>query len=267
LRRLLAIAGVCGLLGVLGACGQILASQTDDDAGAGTASGEGGAIDGAFADVGSTGCPSGRGPAMVLVELKSGPRFCIDSTEVTRAQYEAFLQSEPQPGSQVAACKVNDNFRPSITLDAGEYPAVGVDWCDAVAFCAWAGKRLCGELDGGGALPLDAATSFQRSEWTAACTRFGTASNSNSACNTQNEAGAWPAGSNAACTGGYDGIFDMIGNVTEWENACVDLPDGGRRCADRGGSFKAAGGCSFASIDSQNGFAGDWGIRCCASVP
>src|SRR5690349_9742791 len=53
------------------------------DAGDGTAS----AVDGT-----APGCPSGRGPSMVRIDL-AGVSFCIDSTEVTRDQYTAFLES------------------------------------------------------------------------------------------------------------------------------------------------------------------------------
>ena len=45
------------------------------------------------------GCPGTSGPVMVDVG-----GYCIDSTEVTRAQYDQFLQSSPSTGGQPAEC-------------------------------------------------------------------------------------------------------------------------------------------------------------------
>jgi formylglycine-generating enzyme required for sulfatase activity len=48
------------------------------------------------------------------------------------------------------------------------------------------------------------------------------------------------AGSLAGCEGGFPGIFDMSGNVEEWEDSCEPAGDAGASndsCPWRGGSF------------------------------
>ena len=96
-------------------------------------------------------CPVGRGPAMAnLVD------YCIDLTEVTKAQYAAFLATAPAFTSHAPQCRWNVDFVPNgkatpldsscdETLhpdvnDATKFPSrpvVCVDWCDAAAYCAW----------------------------------------------------------------------------------------------------------------------------------
>ncbi len=57
-------------------------------------------------------CPATTGgPAMV--RLPEG--YCIDSTEVTRAQYQAWLSSAPSTTGQVSHCGWNTSFTPDAT--------------------------------------------------------------------------------------------------------------------------------------------------------
>jgi formylglycine-generating enzyme required for sulfatase activity len=151
---------------------------------------------------------------------------------------------------------------------------VKTDWCDALAFCTWAGKRLCGNVaDGGGLLSGDESIDPLKDEWMIACTRLGTRdypygpNYQPGACNdtSVDASAAVDVGSFPGCQGGYPGIFDMGGNVTEWENACEDT-DGGRVCKNRGGSWVADGHCGYSSSDDWTGTSSDWGVRCCASV-
>ncbi len=45
-----------------------------------------------------------------------------------------------------------------------------VDYCDAEAYCAWAGKRLCGLMGGG---PLEQGSDLLETEWYFACSNGG----------------------------------------------------------------------------------------------
>jgi hypothetical protein len=99
-------------------------------------------------------CPSGLpGPAMVPAGAFALPTMCIDATEVTNAHYAAFLASSPAPGSGPGACTWNVRYEPLFHWppppERAAFPVVDVDWCDAFAYCAWAGKRLCGDPGGG----------------------------------------------------------------------------------------------------------------------
>jgi sulfatase modifying factor 1 len=219
---------------------------------------------------------------MVLIEVSPTVHFCIDSTEVSRGQYKTFLDTNPLPSSQPSFCSWNTDLSPNTAiapLTLTTLPVTKLDWCDAYAFCAWAGKRLCGSLADGGptrapdgplhALAEDASTS----EWMTACSH-NNASNFPygptlipSNCNHDGGTDPAPVGSYPNCVGGYPGLFDMIGNVTEWENFCDDGVGKDAKCLDRGGSY--AGGaenrCNYASLDNVQVQSSDWGVRCCAT--
>src|SRR5262245_12465852 len=116
-------------------------------------------------------CGGTDGPEMIELD-----GFCIDSTEVTNAQYERFYDAVENGTTpdQPAPCSWNDSFAPNATgvNETGDHPVRGVDWCDAYAFCAWAGKRLCGS-PAGGAATYDSPANEDESEWFAACSENG----------------------------------------------------------------------------------------------
>ncbi len=140
----------------------------------------------------------------------------------------------------------------------GVYPWANLTWEAAQAGCENAGKRLCTE-----------------EEWEAACVGpppgadypYGSVYSSN-ACNGQDHGvgAAVPTSSMTACEGGYDGIFDMSGNVWEWTSTCADTT-----CRIRGGSFSPVGGdflslkCSGASSSPVAATAAYVGFRCCSA--
>jgi formylglycine-generating enzyme required for sulfatase activity len=144
------------------------------------------------------------------------------------------LQPDPKDGAAV------DN---PARLD---HPVVNVDWCDAAAFCRWAGKRLCGKI-GGGPISLGDATFPALSQWAFACTRGGTRmypwgdAPRPTACNV-GKTEALPiktvaVKSKSECQGGFDGLYDMMGNAEEWIDGCRDEPGQGLLCAIIGGAY------------------------------
>jgi len=63
------------------------------------------------------------------------PTFYIDRFKVTNAQYARFVREtgHPAPRSWKGG---------KMPVGKGDYPVVGVDWRDAVAYAKWCGKRL-----------------------------------------------------------------------------------------------------------------------------
>lgn len=260
----------CGCGGTGGAAGT---GGSGGGAGSGNASGTGGAGGGAA-------CPTGlAGAPLVLVPSPTGGHYCIDSTEVTQLHYQLFLEANPDVSAQSASCSGNTTFVPESVLPGKCYdvngpfnpyqlpnrPVVCVDWCDAVAYCKWAGKRLCGRI-GGGSSDGAKLTDANESQWFNACSKGGTQ--------------AYPYGDTWAvmacpwvsdsvkkspqCEGGFPGIFDMAGNVAEWEDGCSA---GG--CPVRGGAEGAMAEsirCDQTPLVASNAQGGYIGIRCCAEL-
>jgi formylglycine-generating enzyme required for sulfatase activity len=228
---------------------------------------------------GGDGAPScsgnpGAGAPMVRV-YDAG--YCIDTTEVTYDQYANFYAASPTPTSPYCAWKTSYTPPPKTGTEA-----IGnVDWCDANEFCAWAGKRLCGGVNGAVMNLTNSLTVID--EWQRACTHDG------------DPKWVWPYGdgsapdpkvclyqdspdsgqsravaSNPACVG-PPGVFDMSGNVWEWENACdrADAAPAGLQCNLRGGGFLRPssnwGSCLAVPTNwDRNSRTDDTGIRCCS---
>jgi formylglycine-generating enzyme required for sulfatase activity len=152
-----------------------------------------------------------------------------------------------------------------------------VDWCDAYAYCKWAEKRLCGKI-GGGANAWDDFADPTKSEWQNACSAGGTRTfpygdtYMASACNGRetgpNETA--PVESNATCEGPFAGLFDLSGNVREWEDSCYEATGPEDLCRSRGGSwhslYDTALSCSLTEsmYDNREEQSSAQGFRCCA---
>lgn len=212
---------------------------------------------------------------MVTITTPSNGPFSIDSTEVTQAQYAQFLAAKAGDisGQPTPRCDFNKSYTPTGSLydpvARPNLPITNVDWCDAKAYCAWAGKHLCSGFKGA---TLTYANSDKpgTSQWMYACTKagvqsypYGTVENT-TACNINRPdgGGIQQAGSFPGCVGGFLGTYDMVGNVTEWIDACDNTA-----CVILGGSwsFPPSGSvqCGMFTATSPVAVYGDLGFRCC----
>jgi formylglycine-generating enzyme required for sulfatase activity len=228
------------------------------------------------------------GPALVRVPAPEGSdeaSYCIDATEVTVADYVEFVAAGVSTADQSSQCEWNTSYLPPAGWPPPpgweRYPVTFADFCDARAYCAWAGKRLCGRI-GGGPNAFDDFEDPRRSQWFNACSAGGERSYpygnvyDEGACKKANieAGGVVPVGSKATCEGAYRGLFDLSGNADEWEDSCRET--GGRidLCRLRGnGDFGYTevpgfemGAAEFAC--SYGGKSGSpetsAGIRCCS---
>lgn len=229
-------------------------------------------------DAADGGCPDASGPKMVRVTDSFGT-FCIDGTEVTNRQMNAFINSTLRPVAP-AECSFKTSYGGAIRPD-DDLPVTQVDWCDAWMYCAWAGKRLCGSRNGTKIDDFPPANDPKVSEWFAACSLSGTRDfpypgpsdpNACNGCQRTSSCGdgggspMLPVASLATCEGGYPGLFDMLGNVNEWEDNC-----NGNQCPPRGGANNNGGAdlaCAITqllNIDQRDEKGARTGIRCCAN--
>jgi formylglycine-generating enzyme required for sulfatase activity len=212
------------------------------------------------------------GPSMVSQHWKGGGCFWIDETEVTVDQYNKFAADAGTP-SQSDPCTGNTSYKPDamcmskLTMPPiGAQPVVCVDYCDAVAFCQWAGKHLCKSTSSAFA-PTDPT-----SEWYAACSNNGLNIYPYGSMHKLNECQDGCMANCATIVAGEDkqcaafcGALDMSGNAAEWVDEC-NLPN----CYVRGGSVN--GLASQVTCDSPD-TAGVLetnqyrGFRCCADAP
>lgn len=238
-------------------------------------------------------CPT-KGGAMV--NLLS---FCIDETEVTIASYKVFLAEKGTDVSgQIPECGWNMKYEPEgkwwPPADTySKHPVTEIDWCDAYAYCKWAGKRLCGGF-GNKTTPMGGQDDATKSQWFHACSNggalkypYGTAFDAQK-CNGANydagvttkwfpgmsaTSGLLPVKFAAGCKGTkspYDKIYDLAGNAWEWTDSCDSDAGGADQCRKRGGGFLAEDGTGTCPVSPTYSWtarqvsAPDVGFRCCA---
>ena len=209
------------------------------------------AADGALDEDSSAPCVYEAGAPMKRIGA-----FCIDTIEVTNGAYGAFLDRADAGaiGAAPAACSAEIDRVPAENWPSRpewvDLPVTGVNWCDATAFCAYAGKRLC--------------TSTK--EWYRACSKAGTKRLPYGnepvvgECATVNELRA----ASGKCEGGYVGIFDMVGNAEEWTSDCTS-GDPGATCTVQGGSaLDSLADCTTSRPYPRSIKRPLVGFRCCA---
>jgi sulfatase modifying factor 1 len=264
------------------------------DTGSGTDGGLDAKVDAPFGDAPGEGavpldaaCPGEAGPSMVRVGA-----YCIDRTEVTNRDYQMFLGSDAGPSPPQCAWKQNYDHDggwapPNLGPTA---PAGNVDWCDAYVYCRWAGKRLCGNPSGG-SVPYNSYSDPASDEWYAACAGpdastypYGNTFNETT-CNGLLADGGYPDGAGsytvepvanrASCQGAYPGIFDLSGNVSEWEDCCddqvTDAAVADQLCRNRGGSahsdvqhLRCDAPEGLGNAYARQSYTDDLGFRCCS---
>ncbi len=216
-------------------------------------------------------CGTYRGAKMVRVGT-----YCIDSTEVTRGQFLEYLAT---PAAERTAARPTEcdwnTTDPTInaTADLLGLPVDELNFCDAMAYCAWANKRLCGQVGGGTNDPA-AFTDPSKSEWFAVCSVNGDLNYpygdtyAKARCFTQ-ELTLEATGSRTGCAGTskpYSDVFDLSGNVFEWENSCTASPKfTTTRCRTRGGGIGSGdtATCAADDLTTVNTRLPGFGFRCC----
>jgi formylglycine-generating enzyme required for sulfatase activity len=249
---------------------------------------------------------------LVLSKQSDGSCYWIDKTEVTVKQYSTFLDEHAEPNWDDESC----SWKKGIVADGGVLATNGpsnpiadnecsddtqgesdpfnsakpircIDWCDARAFCTWAGKELCVGYNVAGLLePTDLPD-----QWGNACVAnggelpYGNGSEpSKGVCNVgfvekngecfeyvaQYECAPTSVGRFPGCKG-PPGTVDMIGNVAEWVLSCRPSPDGGRdsACQVRGGSYQSSldtATCYKYENPPRSTRRADIGLRCCDSL-
>jgi sulfatase modifying factor 1 len=217
------IVGIDGL--TIGECKGGNCGEGGVDTGTGP---DGSRADGSLPDAAlpDTGCPSAAGPQMTRAGGNLN-NFCIDTTEVTVGQYQAFLNATvTDAGPLPPECAWKTGISPGVG-GADSLPETGIDWCDAYAYCQWAGKRLCGKVIDSKFVGRVEATDLNKSPsdaWYIACSAAGQltwpygSAYQPGVCNILDSGigKPVPVASEPGCVGGYPGIYDMLGNVAEW---------------------------------------------------
>lgn len=200
---------------------------------------------------------------MPTVEVEPG--VLMDSREVSAAEYAVFAGVASRTnafGEGGAACGDPFFTEVGVPAPADDLPVVYVFWCQASAYCHWAGKSLCGR----------GAMQAVQSDWHRACAGpeatafpYGDVFEPD-ACNVGTDQ-LEPVGSRPSCEGSIPGLYDLGGNVSEFSAICD-----GDQCLKLGASaFDLPGGAPETNVGCSRAIANlrfvgsdATGFRCCS---
>lgn len=158
------------------------------------------------------------------------PAFYIDKTEVTNRAYKQFCEATGYP----VPPHWKNNTYPDGTANV---PVTRVNWWEAGAYAAWAGKRLPTEAEWEkAARGTDRRTFPWGDAWDGGRAVFGTRD--------PQDVGSKPEGASPC------GALDMAGNVYEWVNDWYKgYPGAPHQFAEYGTTFKVTRGGGFSGFE------------------
>jgi formylglycine-generating enzyme required for sulfatase activity len=201
--------------------------------------------------------------------------FYIDRWPVTNGEYKQFLDDtgHPIPNYEVSWCDTQGyNWDPNMRMypeGKADHPVVLVTWEDAMAYAAWAGKRLPTEAEWEGAARTAAGYRYPwgNEPLPGRCNCKEARVGETSPVGTFSPDGDTPAG-----------LIDVVGNVWEWTNSLFRPypynPNDGRENRQTSGFRVLRGGSWFNDIgvanclsrlDGDFQFFNNVGFRCAVS--
>ncbi len=184
-----------------------------------------------------------------------GRPLSITATEVTAEQFQGCVDAGSCEADHYGDCNLTKSGR-------DDHPMNCVSYFGAEQYCQFVAGRVCKEAEW-----LEACRGSEARNFPYGDTFEFDVCNYQSSNNRKPGQGldTEPVSSNAQCQGGFDGLYDMAGNVAEWVDKCT-----GDYCKFRGGAYLTNDpvdhftACGGVCAGNQKTFeVGTVGIRCC----